>query len=225
MTYATENYYLTWGGTLCQDEIWQNGVHFAPSSGEDIFESAFEEISLEDVYNAIKLWFLDYDAHAGPGSGIGQPCTLNWVRLAVKLRNGENKFDARTYVPVTPAVPTPTTTHAPQVCYVVTLWSGEKLRRANYGRFYVPSPISAWDYVNGRMDQPYCDNLAIGAKTMLNAVAGEISTVGVQTYPAIVSQVGTGENKPIRKIAVGRVLDTQRRRRNKLDEAPVYIDF
>jgi hypothetical protein len=225
MPYATEHYDVTFGGTICQDEIWQCGLHFAPSSGEDIFEGAFEEISVADIYTAIGNWFVKWDAHVGPGSGIGNPCTLDWASLAVKTRNGENKYDARRHVPLTPIAATPVSPYPPQVTYVVTLWSGEKVRRANYGRFYVPLPKPPWTFTNGRMDAPYCDNLALGAKEMIHDVAGEVSTVGVQTYPAIVSRVGVGENKPIRKIAVGRVLDTQRRRRNKLVEEPVYKDF
>lgn len=225
MAYPVEHYYLTFGGTLCQDEIWQCGMHFAPSSGENIFDRAFQEISLADIFQDLAEWVQDWDAHSGPGSGFSTKCTLGWARLAVKDRAGLDKFNSRVYYPETPVTGVSSTGHAPQVCYVVTLWSGQKVRRANWGRFYVPMPVASWTYDNGRMDQAYCDNLATRAGELIKNINGEVSTVGVQTYPCIISKVGTGEVKSIQKIAVGRVLDTQQRRRNKLDEGLVYQDL
>jgi len=225
MVYPVEHYYLSFGGTLCQDEIWQCGLHFAPSSGEDIFSGAFEEVDVGDCFDHIAQWATRWDAHAGPGSAFSKQTSLEWARLAVKGRDGLDKFPSRRYIPDVYVAGTATTPHAPQVAYAVTLWSGLKQRRANWGRFYVPMPVPAWDYQNGRMDQAYCDNLATAAKEMINAVGGEVSTVGVDTYPCIISKVGAGEVKRIEKIGVGRVLDTQQRRRRKLTEGIVYSDF
>lgn len=224
MPYPVEHYYLTFGGQLCQDEIWQCGLSFAPTNGEDIFSGAFESISLSDIYDDLLAWATAWNAHTGPGSAFSAQTSLAWCRLAVKDRAGLDKYESRVFYPAAPYFGVSTTPHAPQICYVVTLWSGQKVQRANWGRFYVPMPVASWTYENGRMDQPYCDNLALGAKAMISAVAGEISTVGVDTYPCIISKVGTGQVKPIEKIGVGRVLDTQQRRRRKLDEGIVYID-
>jgi len=225
MPYPRQHYYLTWGGTLCQDEIWQNGCHFVPNQTATINKAAFDEISLPDIFDDISTWFVSGPAHLGPASGIGAQAHLNWVRLAAKDVDGHDIWESRVHYAQAPSIPVPTSTHAPQVTYVVTLWSGENLRRANYGRFYVPMPISAWDYVNGRMDQPYCDNLATAAKNMLHAIEGEVDTAITPAQLGLISKVGAGEWKPVAKIAVGRVLDTQRRRRNKLDEAPVYQGY
>jgi hypothetical protein len=80
-------------------------------------------------------------------------------------------------------------------------------------------------YSNGMLGVGVVTHMANGAKKMINDINGEVSTVGIGTYPAIFSRVGVGQTKEIQKIAVGRVLDTQRRRRNALVESPVYIDL
>jgi len=56
-------------------------------------------------------------------------------------------------------------------------------------------------------------------------VNGEIDTVGINTRPAIYSKVGTGTTKVAQYVSVGRALDTQRRRRNSLQEGHNYIEL
>lgn len=225
MVYPVEHYYLTFGGTLCQDEIWQCGMHFAPSSGEDIFEGAFDNISLSDIFDDLASWVTNYNPVPGPGSGFSSLSKLEWCRLAVKDESGLDKFESRIHTAAAPVASGALTTHAPQIAYVVTLWSGKTVRRANWGRFYVPTPVVDTNYANGRLGQSWCDSVAAAARSVMIAINGEISTVGIATYPAIISKVGVGEVNPIAQIGVGRVLDTQQRRRRKLDEAIVYTAF
>lgn len=223
MSYDCEHYYVTFGGTLVQGEIWQCGLKFAPSSGEDIFEGAFDQIDVGDVYEAIRTWFISGDPSSTPAAAIGKPARLGWAKVAVIDRQGEYKYDAHTHVPAVAAEPTFTTTQAPQMCLVVTLWSGQNTQRANYGRFYQPSPLLGVSaYQDGRLSAGFCANVRTAARTMINNVNGEISTVGVATYPAIMSRVGVGQHRQVTQIGVGRVLDTQRRRRSNLDEDIVY---
>jgi len=62
-------------------------------------------------------------------------------------------------------------------------------------------------------------------KEWLGHVAGEVSTVPLATFPAIMSSLGTGTTKPIQHISTGRVIDTMRSRRQALEEDPTWTDY
>lgn len=221
MTYQSDSYYLTWGGVCAQTEIWQCGAKFAPDGNAEIFTGAFESIGMDDIFDDIETWFKS----GNTGAQIGTLSDLRWVKLAVLNELGTYKFDPR-IVERSPVTSPVTTVYPPQVCYVVSLSSGQSLGRANHGRFYVPTPSAiAGQSSDGRISAQNANNMRDAARTMLSAVEGEISTVGVGAHLAIMSKLGGGTTKRVTRIAVGRALDTQRRRRNKLQEDPEYIDF
>lgn len=99
----------------------------------------------------------------------------------------------------------------PQLTQVVSWWSGQNLGKANYGRVYLP--YSKLDLTD---ETPFCTTagatgLAAEGVAYLNAIE-DVLTVA----PAIMST--TGITKQIAAVRVGNVVDTQRRRRNRLRE-------
>lgn len=221
MPYNQESYYLTWGGHCAQSEIWQCGAHFAPNDGGPITPGDLGNVGIEDIFDDLSSWFTSGNS----GAQIGALSDLRWCKLAVLDVNGKYKFDPAIWEagPVTPPI---TTVYPPQVCYVVTLSSGQSLGKANFGRFYVPTPSAiAGQSSDGRISASNANNMRDAAKSMLHAVEGEVSQIPREARLVIMSKLGNGATKSVQRIAVGRALDTQRRRRNQLEEEPDYDEF
>lgn len=108
----------------------------------------------------------------------------------------------------------------PQSTVCVSLRSGSSFGKANYGRAYLPHtlmPIAA--------GTPYADDPAvIGAKNGALEWVNQVNTVakaidpGYRVHIMSNGSTGPGAAKPVTRVGVGDVIDTQRRRRNNLKE-------
>jgi len=111
----------------------------------------------------------------------------------------------------------------PQSSQVLSLRSGLTFGRANYGRMYLPHTMS--QLVNGT---PYigvtnADSLSAAAGVLLSSVNTYADGVTAGAGIVLISKVGAGTVKGCANVEVGQVEDTQRRRRNKLNEHPYSI--
>lgn len=107
----------------------------------------------------------------------------------------------------------------PQSTVVLSLRSGFTIGKANYGRLYLP---------HTRPTLTAGGPFVAGATTDAIAAAGVAFLLDINTIinaavtdavvPVIMSSVGSGLTRSIDHVAVGNVIDTQRRRRNKLPE-------
>jgi hypothetical protein len=98
---------------------------------------------------------------------------------------------------------------------VLTLDAGGA-RGGRFGRIYLPPPAVAVQ-MNGRISSANRSNYATAAKTMINACQG--ATTDGQDLDLIVASARFGTNRSVTAVRVGDVLDTQRRRDNRLTEA------
>lgn len=195
------------------DEIGSFGFHMALPSG-DISVSNY--LGTGTNITAIAQACLDFwntNANDIP-SGWG----LSSTKIALIEADGK-------YNPVAPAyefihenpVPGPTpVASAPQLSAVVTLTSIRPRDPGRYNRFYVPTTAAS----NGpyKIQPTATASLAETTVDMLQ----EITTVMQQTIPnirpAVMSASGSGFNTSVETVRVGDVIDTQRRRRNKVAE-------
>lgn len=99
----------------------------------------------------------------------------------------------------------------PFQCAPVVSLRTATLSRAGRGRFYAPS-LAVDQIAQGRMVAGAQTALADSALAMLQAV--EAAGLAVVIYHR-----GAGTTTPVVSLDVGDVIDTQRRRRNKLIEA------
>lgn len=107
----------------------------------------------------------------------------------------------------------------PQIALCVTT-GGANRGPARYGRFYLPAPGKS---VTGdcRISATDQSDYLTGAKAFLEAVQNAIDIPDTFTPAKMInaSAVGAGAEQEVTHIRIGRVLDTQRRRRAQLDEA------
>lgn len=113
------------------------------------------------------------------------------------------------------ADPDPGTTGGgyPQIALTLSLRTARSRGYASNGRMYLPSSREV-SVASGQIDATQALALAsVGAQFI-----ADIAEVGLGT-PAVMSTVGAGRIEAVTGVRVGRVMDTQRRRRNALDEA------
>jgi hypothetical protein len=123
------------------------------------------------------------------------------------------------------AVVYPRTGHAgthnnvpPQDSLVLSLRSGSSFGEANFGRMYIPHTIAALDTSSARMSVAKAVAIANAFQAFITQVNTMMDSQVAGSGVAIMSQKGSGTTKLPTLIGCGRVIDTQRRRRNRLDE-------
>lgn len=231
MSYDRPSFYLTFGGVLFpaagNHEQWQTGVRFTNGETHELgdYESALGRISVSDILadctNLIRNGM-------GKGPLWANTVTIDWAKLVVLDTNG--------HYATAPVVAEQTGVtgmagsfaHPPQLAMAVSLWSGQTFGRANRGRMYLPAPhtsVISITVADPRINANEATYLRDAVSQWLHDVSGEVSTINLPTYPAIMSKLGTGSHRPVLKIGVGRVMDTMRSRRAQLDEATVYTDW
>ena len=113
-------------------------------------------------------------------------------------------------------LPTPVTGSAsngyPQIACVLSLRTARARGYASNGRMYIPSARSPAP-ADGLITIAQAESIRDSAAAFIANV--ETSGIGV---PAVMSTVGAGRTEAVTSVRIGRVMDTQRRRRNQLPE-------
>lgn len=106
----------------------------------------------------------------------------------------------------------------PQNTIVMTLWSGLSLGAGNFGRMYLPHTSGTLESTTPRLSASTAQTMATAMAAFVQNVKTIAGTLTGAPEPVIASKLGTGTNKRITQVRCGRVIDTQRRRRNALEE-------
>lgn len=220
MAYDQDHYYLTIGGTAPEGEAWQFGTRWRSVTRPAIsWFDGFSSISLEDIATAFS------DAIDTMTSLWPTDIAFTYVKLAAIDQSGDYAQDPRTFVLGTPKVGTDAVRLPLQNAVVVSLWSGSQFGRANHGKVYLPALNFQRDANSGRANASRASTVQTAMRTFLLAAQGEINTVGYNYRLVINSRVGAGTHKDVAQIGVGRVADTQRRRRGALNDAKTYVAY
>lgn len=119
--------------------------------------------------------------------------------------------------------------HPTQVALAVSLATSVPRGLASKGRFYLPGPVVALD-PTWRMTAADRNGIGGRLQTFLRALDHTIGTGTGSTrlVPAVVSPLGIGSGggtiRRVTRFRLGRVLDTQQRRRNALSEDYAVFD-
>lgn len=232
--YSQNHFLLTFGGTQVNGrEQWQCSMRFgnaAPLADPPpvTLAAAMTHISMDDIYAAVAAWF----GHQGSPQRYDRYTTLEFVKVAAIGKDGKYLLDPiEKRQQLKGWLPTSTSCYPPQLAVVVSLSSGSGIGFANHGRYFLPVP---WDWMpplephTGQIPVAWVDEQRGMQKTMIEAIAGEISTAENPTDLCIFSplrstsvKVTQPSHKKVEKIGIGFAIDTQRSRRRSLPDGIV----
>jgi hypothetical protein len=201
MPYAAPHGLLTiLGDAFTSTEEWQTGIRLTGTSPPT--EAQFE--ALDDAVAT----FLGTGAVSFP---VGRRFLgFKWAPQTVDGRYPEGA-DSVEWFRLSPLSGTGAGGY-PQIAVVLSLRTARPRGYASNGRMYVPCS-QAIGSSDGRISAATALGIATAGATLIAA----INDVGLG-QAAVMSAVGAGRTEPITGVRVGRVMDTQRRRRNQLAE-------
>jgi len=200
--------YLQWGGTLPGAESWSCGMRLAAVVAANDGDPAG---MIAGCSSAIKAF------HADVAARISSAAKLTFVKLNMINTAGHYASDS-TYEDIFTAINgglTPTNPIANQLALAITLTTAVERGRAAKGRFYLPLPAMVLGS-DGLVQTVDRDAVKTRALTMVNAISAVSANYDVAVFSR---KQGSPTHRVVTGVQVGRVLDTQRRRRRSLLEA------
>lgn len=218
MPYDQEFLRVTWGFTVLNSlEIAQTNLNLSgPDDPLWSAESAINEIDF-DVTGPLLLARMN-TLMANANLRWANYSLLNWVRMAAVRVTGLEYEPPLLFEDATPAAGTNAGV-VPQASLVLSLRSGLSTGPARFGRMYLPHTQPNLDNPTPFVAGTVTALLATASATFVNGVASDVNAVTTQEAAAmIMTQVTGGISRRVAQVAIGNVIDTQRRRRNQLPE-------
>lgn len=214
MAYPNNFIKVTFGGSVYNNkDIWVCGVNFGSPSGDLNLEDIAEDIKLRDIPQAVQNWFTSQQAW------ISSQARLEWVKIAFIGADGKYALDPEIYdydVTVTGAIGDGYHTPIPQHTTAITFESDVRRGAGRFGRIY--PPLNGMIEADGRVSEANADMMADAAAVMLGHIGSALSMPELTYIPPIIASQKTLKHNEITKVKVGRVIDTQRSRRNAFEE-------
>lgn len=219
MAYGNEFIRITFGGsTAGNNEIWTCGL--AIQQFGDILAPldwfAANATVGDDYAQAVKTFFEYTDTR------IPADVKLEWLKMALIGLDGKYMTEAEVF-PITSGgqINGP---YSPQDACVITLSDNKFRDPGKYNRFYLPTAgpagVNEWRFTNGEQ---------LGIATRAAALIGDFNDIGDlyhatnQSRVCVVSPTVFWPTPQVTEVRVGAIVDTQRRRRNKLSEDYVTL--
>lgn len=222
MAYDQEFLKITWGFTIAStDEIAQTSLNFTDPQ-QPAFDAAAALADLD--FSVVGPLLLARMATLLSTASVrwADYSRLNYVRAVAVGVPGLELGPALIFEDSTPAAGSQGLV-PPQSSIVLSTRSGLETGAANFGRMYLPHtmpPLVANTPFVGSGDTAA---IATAAATFVNGVATDLSASVTQIVEAtIMTQVAGQQSKVIASVAIGNVIDTQRRRRNQLTETYAF---
>lgn len=202
---------LNFGGSLAGPDEWSCSMVLAGTTSSPALLT-----SADGFMAPLTDWFGRVE------SRIARGATLEYVKFnLINKSDGKYTNQGQTLESIfTPAVQSPQANAYTlnQGTQCITLHTELARGRASKGRFYPPTGtvnVSGLSYLiaDGRMDTAPTQQMADSAQELLS----EINAAGSSFKVVVWSQLAQIA-EPVERVSVGRVVDTQRRRRNSLDE-------
>lgn len=204
----------TFSGTMFGGaEIWTTGLYF----GWDNKDA--DPITTEGMSNVSAAWEVFFKA---AGSQVSSQYTYDMLKMAVINNDGHTLADSAQYFAPTTTIVGGGSPAAlpPQVSLVASLRAAEPRGLATKGRMFLPG-ISAGVQPSGKLEAFTRDQIATNLKTFFDSIYNDADLPG---NPVLIS-VGRGllhtdgNIRRVTQLKLGDVYDTQRRRRNALQES------
>jgi hypothetical protein len=199
--------YVQWGGKLPGAEDWSCGLRLRKKTAGNVDSGAG---LLVGIGAAIATFHQDLNAR------ISQAAKLQFVKVNAIGTDGKYR-EASTNQALYADLPGQmggAQKYPNQIAWAISLTTGFGRGPAHRGRFYVPLPMPSLE-ADGRITDAEADAMHTTAQTLIT----NINAVNADYEVAVFSRkLGGATNRKVTGVAVGRVLDTQRRRRRSLAE-------
>lgn len=207
--YDSAHVYIQWGGKLPGNESWSCGIRYRKKTGSaTVADGASLLVGAGAALSAF---------HTSSGANLGSGAKLSFVKSNTIGTDGRyldsSGTNQATYADL-PGAGTSAQTFPHQVALAVTLTTGFSRGPAHKGRFYLP-------LFNGSLDAGGLIAAAavIPVSNAVDTLITSMNAVNSGFELAVFSRkTGAAGNRKITGNLVGRVLDTQRRRRRSLIE-------
>jgi len=222
MAYSAQFHRLVMIGTL-YDDIFNTTLSIIPGLSGSM--PAVTDTLVDDVATAVANWWPLQAGSSPTGFGINANAKLTSVKLNRINTSGHYADpDTKEHLFGTPIAGGYTAKgQPPQLSVAVTLRGQDPRARAGKGRMFFPVCQYATEGLDasGRLSDASALIVANGAGNLLGAINDVYLSASINAVAGIASAAGTGAFQAVDTITVGRVVDTIRSRRNKLDEDPV----
>lgn len=200
--------YVQWGGLLPGEETWSCGFRMWQAGGSTPQDA---NDALVGVAAALQAF------HVRPNSFISPKALFNFVKVNAIGTNG--RYQSQSTVEAvfgnTPGGGPDGKTPPNQIALAVSTTTGFARGPAHRGRFYTPLPCITI-FGDGRMDAQDAGLMKASATSLMT----EVNAAGGGHVMTVMSRkLGAPGHRAITGFEVGRVLDTQRRRRRSLLES------
>nr|CRY97258.1 hypothetical protein [uncultured prokaryote] len=215
MAYAFPFLRLTFGGTMATgQEIWSCNMHLANTNGGATTAGDFASVksNLPAIGEALEAFVSDAKTN------VPDDVTLDWVKVAFIGTTGE--YLDESYEIDVEATGSQTSSYLPQGAMVNTLVSTKRKDPGKYNRFYMPFTLQG-SFGQWKMDTVTQNDYVDTLETFIRAVNAILIAIDTSDslLVAVVSNTNGQSAMPVTRVQVGQIVDTQRRRRNKLPEA------
>lgn len=215
MTFPAPYIRMSFGGSTADgNEIWSCGLPLVFQTPPDLPIEDFEFTAsvIEDLGTAVNNFI------GAAAARVPNNTKTEWIKLA--LIGTDGKYMTEPVLSELDWGGSVNAPYSPQDALVVTLVSDIWRGVGKYNRFYLPTAgpagTNAW-----KLNATEQAAFAAVAVDFIEALNITLETVPVAFPPrvGVVSDTRTGSIRNVQSVMVGQIVDTQRRRRNKLDEA------
>lgn len=200
--------YVQWGGKLPGGEQWSCGFRMRKKSAGAIDSGS-------GLLVGVAAALAEY--HGRAGTLINDRAKLSFVKVNAITVDGHYANDGTNqaiYGDLPGGVAGAPRCVPNQICMVVSLTTGFSRGPAHRGRFYLPLP-----YMDVQTDGRIAADVAQSVSTSTDTLITNVNDVNGDYEMAVFSRKsGAAGNRRVTGNLVGRVLDTQRRRRRRLNE-------
>lgn len=213
---------LVFGGPIFGDQ-WSCSLRLAYRRDQTGAGALDEQSGFDDIWSDLRNWY------ASPGAGAHGASYLTWMKLNAIGPDGKyaNQTMTRERVVAQSAGVKGANFSdiAPQCAIAVTLRSARARGPLSRGRFFLPcgDRVGADGLITVARADALANSVVSLIRNLNNFPGIDTSTTAV----ALVSPGGRGLPEgglePVTAVEVGRVVDTQRRRRSDLLETPVRV--
>lgn len=223
MAYAP-HFLFSFGGKLGGGEIWNCGVRCFPVEDSPVTPEPIPQYQMDNLAAKLKTWF------SAPTSNHASSASLTWLKLNAIGPDGKYLNKNTTNIADILLCQGGVNAKVGSFLSVATTWLTARTRPPGaFGRIYLPNYGVQYDALDPLTIAPATQDIVANAgKALLNIVTGKGLAPNLPDrrfyVPCVASEVD-GSLNIITKVAVGRVYDVQRRRKEEILELPREIAY